>query len=181
MGSGAAAAAESRRTVRLIRIFLEAGMTSARALEAVNALLQTRRDGELFATVDLCVADLRRGRAVLSKLGACSSLLVSGGKATELPGGHLPIGILEKITPGEQTVSIRPGDVLVMYSDGVTDDLQEGQPEWLRQAAAQAASGEPEAMALALRRAALDHHGVGDDMSVLVIRLDAVSDRKSPA
>ena len=173
MGSGERAAAESRRTIRLIRTFLEAGLDSVRSLEAINALLQLQ-SGELFATVDLCLIDLQSGEASLSKLGACSSLLLSGGRTRALPGGHLPIGILEKITPGEQHFVMRPGDTLILCSDGVADDLREGQAAWLAEQALALRGPPPQSLAQSLRQAALDRQGgvPADDMSVMVLHID---------
>ncbi|MDD7366532.1 MAG: SpoIIE family protein phosphatase [Clostridiales bacterium] len=173
MGSGERAAAESRRTIRLIRTFLEAGLDSVRSLEAINALLQLQ-SGELFATVDLCLIDLQSGEASLSKLGACSSLLLSGGRTRALPGGHLPIGILEKITPGEQHFVMRPGDTLILCSDGVADDLREGQAAWLAEQALALRGQPPQSLAQSLRQAALDRQGgvPADDMSVMVLHID---------
>ena len=173
MGSGERAAAESRRTIRLIRTFLEAGLDSARSLEAINALLQLQM-GELFATVDLCLIDLQSGEVSLSKLGACSSLLLSGGRTRILPGGHLPIGILEKITPGEQRFVMRPGDTLILCSDGVADDLREGQAAWLAERALAFRMQPPQSMAQSLRQAAVERQGgaPADDMSVIVLRID---------
>lgn len=173
MGSGERAAAESRRTIRLIRTFLEAGLDSVRSLEAINALLQLQ-SGELFATVDLCLIDLQSGEASLSKLGACSSLLLSGGRTRALPGGHLPIGILEKITPGEQRFVMRPGDTLILCSDGVADDLREGQAAWLAEQALALRGQPPQSLAQSLRQAALDRQGgvPADDMSVMVLHID---------
>ena len=171
MGSGARAAGESRRTVALLRAFLEAGFDSAGALESVNALLQTRRDGELFATVDLCVIDLATGEARLSKLGACPSLLISGGRATRIAGGRLPIGILDSVSPGEQRLTLKPGDTLVLYSDGVADDLREEESEWLNDAALAAVHQPPAAMARALCDAATARAAHPDDRSAAVIRL----------
>lgn len=173
MGSGERAAAESRRTIRLIRTFLEAGLDSARSLEAINALLQLQ-SGELFATVDLCLIDLQSGAVSLSKLGACSSLLLSGGRTRALPGGHLPIGILEKITPGEQRFVMHPGDTLILCSDGIADDLREGQAAWLAEQALAFRRQPPQCMAQSLRQAALDRQGgvPADDMSVMVLHID---------
>ena len=171
MGSGARAAGESRRTVELLRLFLEAGFDSAGALESVNALLQARRDGELFATVDLCVIDLMTGEARLSKLGACPSLLISGGRAKRIAGGRLPIGILDSVSPEERRLTLRPGDTLVLYSDGVADDLQEEEADWLAGAALEAAGQPPALMARALCAAAKARAAHPDDRSAAVIRM----------
>jgi|GEM_PF-873134 len=172
MGSGENAAAESRRTVSLLRTFLEAGLSSAGTLECVNALLQTRGRGELFATVDLCVIDLNSGEACAIKLGACPSLLIRSGRTVDIAGGQLPIGILDSISPGEQRFAVSPGDTLILYTDGIADDLREGQRDWLARAALERLALAPEEMASALLRAAVGQHGRQDDMSVVVIRVE---------
>ena len=171
MGSGPRAADESRRTVELLKTFLEAGYDSADALESVNALLQTHAGGELFATVDLCVIDLNTGEACLSKLGACSSLLIAGGEARRIEGGRLPIGILDSVTPGQRRLTLRPGDTLVLYSDGVADDLREEDAAWLAETALAAAHQPPADMARALCAAARARAAHPDDRSAAVIQL----------
>ena len=117
---------------------------------------------------------MKSGEAFLSKLGACSSLLLSGGHARALPGGHLPIGILEKIAPGEQRFVMRPGDTLILCSDGIADDLREGQAAWLAERALAFRAQPPQRMAQSLRQAALDRQGgvPADDMSVMVLHID---------
>jgi len=172
MGRGESAAGESRKTVDWLCAFLAAGLGSAASLEAVNALLQARRGDELFATVDLCVIDLTGGETCLTKLGACPSLLITKGRAERLAGGRLPIGILESVEPDEQRLCVRAGDTLIMYSDGVADELFDGQSEWLRETALSLAALDPEALARRLRQAAEAHHGRKDDMSVVVIRVE---------
>ena len=171
MGCGPRAAGESRRTVGLLRAFLEAGFGSEDALEAVNALLQTRPDGELFATVDLCVVDLMTGETCLSKLGACSSLLLSGDQASVMAGGRLPIGILDSVSPDRQQLTLRPGDTLILYSDGLADDLREDDAAWLRQTALAAASQPPAVLAQTLCSAARARAAHRDDISAAVVRV----------
>ena len=172
MGSGAGAAGESERAVQYVRAFFEAGLPGVGALEAVNALLQARGPGELFATLDVCVVDLLRGEAELIKLGACPSLRLTGGRVELMPGGHLPIGILETITPGRQIVPVSPGDTIILYSDGVADELREGQTDWLVETARGMESLEPGKIAKGLLRAAAAKHGRRDDMSVIAIRIE---------
>lgn len=123
MGSGEAAARESAQTLRLLSRFLAADVRRDLALETVNELMLARTDSDMFATVDMCVVDLLTGTAEFSKLSACRSLIIRNGEVLEIPGGRLPLGILEGVRPALSRAELRPGDVIVMATDGVMEAL----------------------------------------------------------
>ena len=125
MGSGEGAARESAQTIKLLWRFLSADVNRALALETVNELMLVKSGEDMFATVDLCLLDLGTGRAEFSKLAACRSLIVRGREILPIEGGRLPLGILEKVRPSVTTVQLKPGDMLLMASDGVMDAVQE--------------------------------------------------------
>lgn len=131
MGSGERAARESSATLRLIRRFLLAEVEDQLMLDAINQLLLLRSGEEMYATADLCVLDLQEGQAQLTKLGACASFLMRRGQAIRVDGGRLPLGILDQVTPAQHTLALRPGDVLVMITDGIADGASEEQNQWL--------------------------------------------------
>ena len=121
MGSGEDAARESAQTIKLLWRFLAADVNRALALETVNELMLVKGGEDMFATVDLCLIDLTTGRAEFSKLAACRSLIVRGRELLPVAGGRLPLGILEKVQPSVTTVQLKPGDVLLIGSDGLMD------------------------------------------------------------
>ena len=131
MGSGEQAAQESGATLRLIRRFLLAEVEDRLMLDAINQLLLLRSGEEMYATADLCVLDLQAGQAQLTKLGACASFLLRRGQAIRIDGGRLPLGILDAVTPAQHTLALRPGDMLVMITDGIADGASEEQNQWL--------------------------------------------------
>lgn len=121
MGLGAAAADESRETLRLLWRFLEAGVSLPLALETVNRQMLARSGEDMFATVDLCVINLNTGVAEFTKLAACRTLILRGQELMCIEGGRLPLGILEGVQSAVSRVRLRPGDLLVMGSDGVME------------------------------------------------------------
>ena len=121
MGSGEAAAGESMETLRLLWKFLCAGISRPLALETVNQQMLMRSGEEMYATVDLCIIDLNTGIAEFSKLAACRTLILRGGEVLRIEGGRLPLGILEKVQPAVSRVKLRPGDMIIMGSDGVME------------------------------------------------------------
>lgn len=178
MGSGAAAARESAQTVRLLSRFLAADVSLSLALETVNDLMLARTDADMFATVDLCVLDLRTGEAEFSKLAACQSLILRAGRLIRVAGGRLPLGILEGVTPEVTRIRLEPGDVLLMASDGVMDAADE---ETLRRAllAGENADDLAEGVLAAAEKAALPARR--DDMTALVARISGHERARSGA
>ena len=75
----------------------------------------------MFATVDLCVINLNTGVAEFTKLAACRTLILRGQELMCIEGGRLPLGILEGVQSAVSRVRLRPGDLLVMGSDGVME------------------------------------------------------------
>ena len=176
MGSGEAASAESARCVSLLRKFVCAGVDRDAALAAVNSLLVMRDGEEMFATADLCVVDLHSGRASFSKLGACGSVIVRTDGVERVAGGRLPMGILDQVEPAFREAALKPGDMVVMVSDGVADELREGQADWLASRAGELRGMAPARAAKAILEAALKRDAARtehDDMTVLVFRVEA--------
>ena len=170
MGSGDAARRESAGAVRLLGRFLRAGAASGLAVETVNALLLNRGGDDMFATVDMLILDLSTGEAEFTKLAACPTLIAREGRVRRVEGGRLPLGILERVSPGTNRARLLPGDVLLMATDGVMDAVGEQALEALLQ------EGEEDMPSLARRALALAEGacegGRRDDMTVVCLRVE---------
>ena len=131
MGHGTDAALASQQTVGLLRLCLDAGYTLQQTVTAVNGMMLLGGCSDCFVTADLLTVDLWTGQAVLIKLGAAGSWLQQGGGLQQMTGDALPMGILENVEGGEYTLRLRPGDALVLMTDGIeeafsdTDELRE--------------------------------------------------------
>ena len=121
MGHGAGAQEESRKTLELLSLCMEAGYTRAQAMTAVNGAMLSATGGEKFATVDLCLIDLWTGETAMNKLGACESVLFQGQKMQLIEGAALPLGIIDHVRPMEHHFTLGEGDMLLLMSDGVAD------------------------------------------------------------
>lgn len=153
MGHGEQAAFESRQTVELLRLCLDAGYSRPQALTAVNGMMLLAGRGERFSTVDLLTIDLWNGHAVLDKLGSAGSWLYQGGKLTRLSCDALPVGILEQVDSSSVDLRLQEGDVLILMSDGAEDAL--GSPDNAEAAVWHALEEEtPEAAARSILEAA---------------------------
>lgn len=109
------------------------------------------------------------------------------GSVSLLSGDNLPLGISAGEFYAQHTVTINPGDYLVVYSDGVTEASPPGTrdefgEDRLIALVHELISSEPDAQVVAERIIAhvQDHRqGQGDDMTVLVVKIH--SDRALPS
>ncbi len=170
MGSGPAAHAESAMTVRLLRQFLKAGIQPASALKTINTALTLRcQEQGSFTTIDLLALDRRSGAARLYKYGAAASYVKKGDAVTRLDGTSLPAGLQSAHQPPESTgLSLEPGSVLVMVSDGVTSEGD----DWLRALLRQWPGGDSQELAQMILAESRRHGGLRDDCAALALRVE---------
>ncbi|HVY94705.1 MAG TPA: PP2C family protein-serine/threonine phosphatase, partial [Bryobacteraceae bacterium] len=57
-------------------------------------------------------------------------LVYRRGELITLPGAGFPIGLLDGHDYEESVVEMEPGDAVLLYSDGVTDQLNESEDEF---------------------------------------------------
>ena len=143
MGAGSAAALESVTTVSLLTRMLEAGFDHRYALRLVNTMLLLRSPEETFATIDLVIIDRYTGEAEFIKVGAPSSLIKRGDQVEILAPGSPPAGILSEIDIQVEKRSLRPDDVVVLFTDGLLEVRGESEEDWLQEALAQLGDTDP--------------------------------------
>lgn len=177
MGHGTGAQDESRKTLELLSLCMEAGYTRSQAMTAVNGAMLSATGGEKFATVDLCLIDLWTGETAMNKLGACPSFILQGQKIHTVEGAALPLGIIEHVVPMEHTFTLGEGDALLLMSDGITEAFED--EESILDILRRCREESPQKMAdTLLREALMQHDGLPpDDMTVLCARV-AERDRR---
>ena len=135
MGQGMKAAAESRTAIRRLRKALREGTPATAAIRELNRYM-IRRSGsdENFATIDLTIINKQTGRCHFYKMGAATSFLVRDGHVKRIQRAALPIGIISQAGPAHISLKLRPGDILAMVSDGITEaDRSDMAACWLEQ------------------------------------------------
>ena len=92
-------------------------------VQRINTLLARSTDPHMFATFIFGVLDTRTGELVFANAGHDSPVLVRGATgAVERPGGSdLILGMLAGQSYQESKVRLNTGDVLVLYTDGVSE------------------------------------------------------------
>ena len=139
-------------------------------LSTVNKLLTFNRE-ESFACIDLASVDLDSGRADIVKVGSPLGCIFSEGTIRVLEGESLPLGMLDELRPTTLSVQLQENDILVFFSDGVTDAF--GSSSDLFDYLKTLDPLNPQALADDILRTALRRmNGTpGDDMTVLAVRI----------
>lgn len=174
MGTGAAAAKESRIAIELLEQFTETGFARELAVRMINSALLLRRGEESYATLDICHVNLFDGHAEFIKLGAVASFIWRKNRLLSLHSVALPVGILKQVEPEKNEMLLKDGDIILMVTDGITDALG-GEAEtgaWLKGKLSAVPMSNPQDMAEYLLQEAKKerHDGRRDDMTVLAGR-----------
>ena len=170
MGSGVSAMQESRAALEMTVESLRAGYTRAQALSVVNALMLMCTGREMYATMDLCLIDLHTGEAAFDKLGACPAYVVRDGEVRTVGADTLPVGVLPEVESHSLRMTLRPGDVVILLSDGVMDAFPGGEAGLLA-AIEKLCWVHPQAIGEKLIGLALGTEEAKDDMAVLCARV----------
>ncbi len=183
-GKGAEAAALTAMIRHTVRAEVGHGLTPVDVLHRLNAamLRDTSADPQRFATVVHAQVDVAEDGATdggvtvrLVNAGHVPALLLRDGRVETVDAPGTLLGIYTDITLTETVVRLGPGDLLVLYTDGVTEargvDGWYG-PERLRSVvAAQAGrSAERVADALVADVTAFQEGPMRDDIALLVVR-----------
>ena len=90
-------------------------------LRAVNTYLIEFSANNKFATLLLAILHAESGRLSYVNAGHNPGLLLRADGTTTLDAAAVPLGLLPVAVFPERTVDIGPGDLLCLYSDGVTE------------------------------------------------------------
>jgi len=105
-----------------IHLLVEAGATDLTGLVArVNRHLARFSSTRKFVTLFLAVFDPSDRSLRYVNAGHNPGIWLSGSGTSLLPSGGVPIGMFETAVQVENRVELAPGDLVVLYSDGITE------------------------------------------------------------
>ncbi|NWF79791.1 MAG: SpoIIE family protein phosphatase [Chloroflexi bacterium] len=163
----------------LVRAAALDGSPPALALERANRWISRDSESGMFVTLFYGVLEPASGRLRYSSAGHNPPLhyRVADGSIAELRVPGIALGVLEAITLNEAETWLAPGDVLVCYTDGVTEAIDDGLVQFgLEQLRALIVAHHDQSAAAIGRAisAAVDRHGQGqppfDDVTLVVIK-----------
>ena len=131
MGAGERAYRESALVVEMLEELLDAGFPKETALQMLNTALVMGREEVRFSTIDMSVFDLYTGKCEIVKAGASMTFIKRQTGVDIVKSESLPIGVVPKLSPDCIEITLSPGDVVIMVTDGVLDALPVGEAEML--------------------------------------------------
>ena len=176
-GKGPAAALQATLVQGIVHAVSRNGADLARMMDTISECIRKRAVRGSFATAFLATLD-RAGRLVYSNGGHNPPLWIgAGGRVLELREGGPLLGFLENAAYQQCSLTLEPGDLLVLYTDGVTEAANCGGEQFgserLSAWAARQARRSPEEVQNSLMAAVNDFSGArpqADDLTVLVVR-----------
>jgi serine phosphatase RsbU (regulator of sigma subunit) len=100
---------------------LKGGLAPAEINQELNDYLVEHAKPGQFATFFCGVLDLARSTLTFSNAGQCPGMLATADYIDRLDNGGMVLGASRLHRYAEGTVSFRPGDLLLLYTDGVTE------------------------------------------------------------
>ncbi len=178
-GKGAAAALYGALVSGLLRTLAPRRRSPAALMKALNETLLERRVDAQYVTLTLLLWDNRTRTMTMSNAGAVPPLICRDGDLVKLRVEGVPLGLLEERDYDEAVFEARPGDVILLNSDGVLDqpggknEEEYGRPRLVR-VLKSVWGGEPPAIVDAVL-ADLDAFSAGkprfDDQSLIALKV----------
>jgi len=178
-GKGEEAAAVTAAARHAIRVIAYGTADPAAVLPSANEILLAGELSGGFVTASIAHLEWRDGalRVVLGSAGHPSAAVIRADGRVQMPGGGgLPLGLLPDFEPGLHELTLRKGDMLFLYTDGLTQ--ARGQDQTYFQARlidelAGLAGIHPDQFVAAMRRRLLEFTAgtLVDDITMMVLRV----------
>jgi sigma-B regulation protein RsbU (phosphoserine phosphatase) len=147
-------------------------------MRKVNRLLHESTERDRFVTAFYGVLDWRNGMIIFSNAGHNPPMVIrADGTVEELTEGGVALGVLEDTQYEERPVALHAGDVVVMYTDGISEAEDEHGEQFSPTRIEQVVRANPTHTARELTQdivaAVLDwagEKGPGDDLTLIVLR-----------
>lgn len=96
-------------------------------LSDLNRFMLANMPEEMFATMAVCALNPRSGKMRVSSAGHEPVLVIrNDGSVEQIQPEGLPLGILGEADYSESRKTLEPGDMVIMYTDGVSDARCDG-------------------------------------------------------
>jgi serine phosphatase RsbU (regulator of sigma subunit) len=125
VGKGVPAALLMALSRTVIRARAVGGDSPSAVLAQANELIRVDSDAAVFLTAFYAALDVESGRMVYASAGHNPPLWLAadGSPVRQLRAQGTALGIFVQVEFQEQTIDVAPGDLLIFYTDGVTEAM----------------------------------------------------------
>lgn len=111
----------------LMRAVALSGREPAAMLVRTNELIVTQSRSDMFVTAYYSVLDVRAATLTYASAGHNLALYApsAGGEVRPMLTGGIPLGVLAPAEIEQKVLALAPGDVVLFYTDGLTDSLDQ--------------------------------------------------------
>jgi sigma-B regulation protein RsbU (phosphoserine phosphatase) len=120
-GKGVAAALYGAMVGGLLRTIAHRRRSPAALLRLLNRILRERIVEARYVTLTVLVWERAKQRFVMANAGAAPPMICRKGEILKPKVEGVPAGLLDNRVYEELTVEVQPGDLIMLYSDGITD------------------------------------------------------------
>ncbi len=131
-GKGAAAALYGGLVSGLLRMLAPRRRRPAELLKALNEALVERRVESRYVALCVLLWDPATRQIVMANAGALPPMICRGHEILKLRVEGVPLGLLDAREYEEVPFQAEPGDLIVLYSDGITDHVNSAGVEYGR-------------------------------------------------
>jgi sigma-B regulation protein RsbU (phosphoserine phosphatase) len=131
-GKGAAAALYGALVSGLLRSLAPRRRGPASLMRALNEVLLERKIDAQYVTLTLLLWSSRDRRFVMANAGAVPPMICRDGEILKLRVEGVPLGLLDEREYDEVTFDAKPGDIILLYSDGIQDQTNDQEEEYGR-------------------------------------------------
>jgi hypothetical protein len=121
-GKGSPAALLMALVVAMLRVLVDEGLEPAELAHRLNGQVSRHAPGSRFITMVVGIYDPKTGRVTYVNAGQNPPLLRrASGRYERLTEGGMALGMFDQATYTAGELTLEAGDVLVLYSDGITE------------------------------------------------------------
>jgi sigma-B regulation protein RsbU (phosphoserine phosphatase) len=131
-GKGVAAALYGAMVGGLLRTIAHRRRSPAALLRLLNRILRERIVEARYVTLTVLVWERAKQRFVMANAGAAPPMICRKGEILKPKVEGVPAGLLDNRVYEELTVEVEHGDLMVLYSDGITDQPNPKEEEYGR-------------------------------------------------
>lgn len=177
-GKGLTAAMMMANLQSLLRAEARRGSPPHEALTTMNEVFHDISEFTKFATFFYGILDPANGQLRFSSAGHDPMILMhEDGSTSEVPLGGAPLGMMSGMEFPDHSVQLRPGDLCMLYSDGITEQTNVRgamyKEKRLINALRRIRDKTPDEIVQGIREAVLRYAGktpAGDDFTIVAMR-----------